>query len=76
VGPQKLDVTDLHRMLASDLADDPRHRIRMAGTVEGGAGVVDVDALERGGEAVRVALAAHLAVGDNVEPRLAAENAW
>ena len=29
--------------------------------------VVDVDAVERGGEAVRVALAAHLAVGDDVD---------
>ena len=40
----------------------------MAAAVERRAGIVDVDALERGGEAVRVALAAHLAVGDDVEP--------
>ena len=39
----------------------------MAGAVEGGAGVVDVDAFERGGEAVGVTFAAHLAVGDDVE---------
>ena len=40
----------------------------MAAAVERGAGIVDVDAVERGGEAVRIALAAHLAVGDDVEP--------
>ena len=39
----------------------------MAAPVERRAGIVDVDAVERGGEAVRVALAAHLAVGDDVE---------
>ncbi len=39
----------------------------MAGAVERRAGIVDVDAFERGGEAVGVALAPHLAVGDDVE---------
>ena len=42
----------------------------MARAVERGAGVVEVDAFERGGEAVRVALAPDLAVADDVEPRL------
>ena len=42
----------------------------MAGAVERGAGIVDVDAVERGGEAVGIALAAHLAVGDDVEADL------
>src|SRR5687768_13024268 len=41
----------------------------MPGAVERAAGVVDVHALEGGGEAVRVALAAGLAVGDDVEAR-------
>ena len=54
-------------MLAADLADDARHRIGMAAAVERRAGIVDVDAFERGGEAVGVAFAAHLAVGDDVE---------
>ena len=40
----------------------------MTTAVERGAGVVDVDALKRGGEAVGVALAAYLAVGNDVEP--------
>src|SRR5688500_820448 len=41
----------------------------MAGAVERGPRVVDVHALERGGVAVRVAFAADLAGGDDVEPR-------
>ncbi len=39
----------------------------MTAAVEGGAGIVDVDAFEGGGEAVRVALPPHLPVGDDVE---------
>ena len=55
-------------MAAADRADDARHRVRVAGAVERRARVVEVDAVERGGEAVRVALAPDLAVGDDVEP--------
>ena len=40
----------------------------MAAAVERRAGIVDVDAFERGGEAVGIAFAPHLAVGDDVEP--------
>ena len=40
----------------------------MARPVERDAGIVDVDALERGREAVRIALAADFAVGHDVEP--------
>ena len=39
----------------------------MAGAVERRAGIVDVDAFERGREAVGVAFAPHFAVGDDVE---------
>src|SRR5215211_9319567 len=53
----------------------PRHRrdhawhwVGMPAAIQRRAGVLDVDALERGREAVRVALAAHLAVGDDVQP--------
>ena len=67
---QKLQVVDLDGMLAPDLADDARDRIGVPGAVERDAGIVDVDPFERGGEAVRIALAADLAVGDDVEPRL------
>src|SRR5262249_29166850 len=42
----------------------------MARAVERAARIVDVDAFERGGEAVRIALAPDLAVGDDVEPGL------
>ena len=39
----------------------------MAAAAEHRAGVLEIDALQRGGEAVRVALAANLAVGDDVQ---------
>ncbi len=39
----------------------------MAAAIEGCSRVVDVDAVERGGETIRVALAAHLAIGDDVQ---------
>ena len=47
--------------------DDARHGVRMAAAIERHARVVDVDAVERGRKAVRVALAADFAVGDDVE---------
>ena len=40
----------------------------MAGAIQRGAGVVQVDTLECGGKAVGVALAADLAIGDDVQP--------
>ena len=67
---QEFEVLDFDRMLAADLADDARHRIGVARAVERNAGIVDVDAFERGREAVRIALAADFAVGDDVEPSL------
>ena len=67
---RNLQILHFHRVLAADLADDARHRIRMARAVERAARIVDVDAFERGGEAVGVALAPDLAVGDDVEPGL------
>ena len=70
MGAQELEVVDLDRMLAADLADNARHRIGMARAVERDARLVDVDAFERGREAVRIAFAANFAVGDDVEPRL------
>jgi hypothetical protein len=54
-------------MLPPDPAGDARHRVRVAGAVEGGAGIVEIDAFQRRGEAVGIALAAHLAIGDDVE---------
>src|SRR5436190_1763357 len=68
VALEEAQVLDLDGMLAPDLADDARHRVRMAGAVERAAGIVDVDTVERGGEAIRVALAPDLAIGDDVQP--------
>ena len=65
---QELEVAHLDGMLAADLAGDARHRVGMAAAVERRARIVDVDAVERRGEAVGIALAPHLAVGDDVEP--------
>src|ERR1700682_722704 len=56
-------------MHSADGADDPRHRVGMSGAVQRHAGVVEVHALECGGETVRVALAPHLTVGDDVDAR-------
>ena len=68
VGQQEGKIPQLHRVLAPDLSHDAGHRVRMATAVERGARVLDVDALERGREAVGVALAAGLAIRDDVEP--------
>ena len=66
---EELQVADLDRGRPGDRPDDARHRVGVPGAVERGARVVDVDAVERGGEVVGVALAADLAVGDEVEAR-------
>jgi hypothetical protein len=67
IAAQELDVADLDRMPPRDLADHARHRDRHAAAADGRAGIVEIDPVERGGEAVGVALAPHLAVGDDVE---------
>ena len=67
VGAQEPYVLHFDRAPAPDRAHDARHRIGMARAVERGARIVDVDALERRGEPVRIALAADLAVGDRVD---------
>ena len=65
---QMLDVAHLHRLRAADLADDARHDLaRLVAALDLG-GIVDVDPVERVGEAVEVALAPDLAVRDDVEP--------
>ncbi len=67
--PQKQKILDLDRMPAADFPRDARQEDRMPGAVQALARLVDVDALERGGEAIGVALAADLAVGDDVQAR-------
>src|SRR5262245_40954448 len=54
-------------MTPAHLAGYARHGIRMARTVKGGSRIFYVDAFERGGKAVGIAFAAHLAVGNDVE---------
>ena len=68
IGAQHFEVAQLDRMLAPDRAGDARHWNRPAGAVDHGAGIFDVDAVERGGETVGIAFAALFAVADDVEP--------
>ena len=70
VRAQEFEVFDLHRVFAADLAHDARHRIRMTAAIERAARVVEIHAFERGGETIRIAFAADLAIGDDVEPGL------
>ena len=67
VAPQLGDDVDLDGGAAPDRSDHPRNGDGRPRAVDGLSGAVDVDAVERGREAVRVALAADLAVGDDVE---------
>ena len=67
IGAQEFDVAHLDRMAPSDLADHARHDGEAAGAVRRLAGIVEIDAVERGREAVGIALAPLLAVGDDVE---------
>src|SRR3989449_6889826 len=69
VGPQKLQILDLYRVLPPNLSDDTRHRVGVSRAVERRAGIVGVHAFERGGETIGVALAPDLAVGDDVQAR-------
>jgi hypothetical protein len=67
-GAQKFYVLDLDRVLAGNLADHARHRIGFAAAIERGAGIVDIDPRQRGGETVGIAFPADFAVGDDIEP--------
>ena len=68
MGTKELDVAYLHRAPAPDAPYHARNRIGMTAAVERCPRIVNVNTLERGGETVRVTLAAHLAIGDDVEP--------
>src|SRR5439155_570972 len=70
VRAQERHVLHLDRVAPPDRASDSRHRVRVATAVERGAGIVDVDPVQRGGEAVRVTLPAHLPVGQYVQAGL------
>ena len=64
---QELHVIDHHRMLAADLAGHARHRVLMAAAIQRVARVVEVNAFQRRGEAIGIAFATDLAIGDDVE---------
>ena len=68
IGAQELHVADLDRMPAADRPYHARHGGKPAGAVRRLSRVIEVDAFERGGKAIGVALPALLAVGDDVEP--------
>src|SRR5262249_52235253 len=67
VPAQKLRVADLDRVPTPDRPDHARHDCEAASAVRRLAGVVEIDAVERGGEAIGIAFAALLAVSDNVK---------
>jgi hypothetical protein len=69
VSLEELQILDLHRVPAPDAAGDARHGHGLAGAVHRRARLVEVDALERGGEAVGIAFAPDFAVGDDVQAR-------
>ena len=68
IGAQHLQIAKLNGMLAPDRPDDARHRNRPAVAVDHRSRIFDVDAVERGSEAVGITFAPLLAVGDDVEP--------
>jgi hypothetical protein len=49
---QKLHVLDLDGVSSPDCPNDPRDRIWMAAPIERSAGIIDIHALERGGESI------------------------
>ena len=67
VSAQELDVATSTRRSRRIGPTTRGTRNRRAGAVDGAAGILDVDAVERGREAVGVAFAADLAVGDDVD---------
>jgi hypothetical protein len=64
---QERDVTHLDGPPPAHRAADGRHPSLRTRAVDRGTGVVDVHAVEGGGEPVRVAFPADLAVGDDVD---------
>ena len=68
VGAQELDVADLDGSAPAHRADDARHH-SVTGAGRDGGGMLGVDPVQRRGEAVGVALAPHLPIGDGVDPR-------
>ena len=67
IGAQEFDVADFHRPAAADAGDDAGDEGRTVAAADDLAGLLEVDALQRGREMVGVAFAPDLAVGDDVD---------
>ena len=67
VASQKFHVTALDRFGAAQPRHHPRHQSFRTVSRADHAGLVVVHALQRGRESVRIALATHLSVGDDVD---------
>ena len=68
VGAQKFDVAHLDRPQPADRADDARHDDGAAGAPHDVRRVVEIDPRKCGRKTVRIAFAADLAIGDDVDP--------
>ena len=64
---QEFQIADLDRMAATNGAYDARYRIGVTTAIQCRAGVVQVDAIERGGKSVGIAFAPDLTIGDDVQ---------
>src|SRR4051812_34723016 len=64
---QEFGVARFDRAAPADLTDDARHRGRSAAAALDLAGMLGVDAIERQRKTVRIAFAADLAVGDDID---------
>ena len=67
VGAQKLQIAHFHRTATPDRTDHAGHDRATPGGAEEVGGVLRIQPIQRGGEPIGVALAAHLAVGDDVD---------
>ena len=65
---QKLKIAHAHGVLSANGTDHARHRIGVPAAIESHARIIQVDPIERGGEAIRIALAADLPIGNDIEP--------
>ena len=66
-GAQELDVAHFDGVASTDRSNHPRHDIGSAAAARSVAGIVQVDAVQGGGEAIAVALAPNLAIGQDVD---------
>jgi hypothetical protein len=68
IGPQHLQIPQFDRLLAPNRADNARHRNRPPISVDHGARVLDVDAIECRGKTIGIAFPPLFAIGDDIKP--------